>query len=64
VFSTRSLYRFMTDGGIRNNIYKNIWRYRVPMKIRMFLWLLYIRKVQAAQVLKKGLERKCFMLLM
>jgi hypothetical protein len=52
----------MTDGGIRNNIYKNIWQYRVPMKIRMFLWLLYIRKVQAAQVLKKGLERNCFML--
>jgi hypothetical protein len=35
-FTTQSMYRFMTDGGIRKDIYKNIWKSKVPLRIKVF----------------------------
>jgi hypothetical protein len=58
-FSSKSLYRFMSDGGIRNTVCKNIWESKAPLKIKIFLWQLYNRKLQTATALKKEkLERK------
>jgi hypothetical protein len=44
--------------GVRSKIYKTIWKCKAPLKIRIFLLLLYNRKIQAAVVLKR-VERKC-----
>jgi hypothetical protein len=56
-FTTQSMYRFMTDGGIRKDMYKNIWKSKVPLRIKVFfLWQLCNRKNQAGAVLKKRLE--------
>jgi hypothetical protein len=46
----------MTDGGIRKDMYKNTWKLKVPLRIKVFLWQLCNRKIQAGAVLKKGLE--------
>jgi hypothetical protein len=38
---------------------KNIWESKAPLKIKIFLWQLYNRKLQTATALKKEkLERK------
>ena len=55
-FTAQSMYRFMTDGGIRKDIYKNIWKSKVPLRIKVFLWQLCNQKIQAGVVLKKRLE--------
>jgi hypothetical protein len=52
-FTVNSLYKFRTDGGVRNNVLKTIWKCGLPLKIKIFLWQLYNRKVQAATVLKE-----------
>jgi hypothetical protein len=36
-FTTRSLYNFLTNGGISYKMAKRIWKCRVPLKIRIFL---------------------------
>ncbi|WVZ82824.1 LOW QUALITY PROTEIN: hypothetical protein U9M48_030040, partial [Paspalum notatum var. saurae] len=52
-FSTKSLYRFRTDGGVSNRTTGIIWKSKIPMKIKVFLWQLSKGKLQAASVLKK-----------
>lgn len=43
-FTTKSLYRFKTDAGIRNKTYKIIWRSRVLLKIKVFCGFYTIEK--------------------
>jgi hypothetical protein len=52
-FTTKSLYRFRTDGGVKSPVYKKIWYCKVPLKIKVFLWQIYNGKIQAAAVLEK-----------
>lgn len=58
-FTTKSLYRFRTDGGISKNIHCIIWKCRVPLKIKIFLWQLYNRKIQGVMVMKKRGWKGC-----
>jgi hypothetical protein len=51
-FTTKSLYRFRTDGGVKNPIYKK-WNCKVPLKIKVFLWQIYNGKIQAVAMLEK-----------
>jgi hypothetical protein len=52
-FTTKSLYRFRTDGVITKNIHGIIWKCRVPVKITIFLCQLYNRKIQVAMEMRK-----------
>ena len=36
-YTTRSMYRFLTFGGVVNSRMKKIWSARLPMKIKVFL---------------------------
>jgi hypothetical protein len=38
MFLTKSLYNFLTSGGVNCRMAKKIWRCRLPLKIRIFLW--------------------------
>jgi hypothetical protein len=38
--------------GIIKDIYKNIWKSKVPLRVKVFLWQLYNLKVQAGAILK------------
>lgn len=52
-FTTRSLYIFITHGGVISTVDECIWKCRLPMKIKVFLWQLRHNKLQAAAVLKR-----------
>jgi hypothetical protein len=53
VFSTSSLYREMSFPGMTNKWMMDVWRARLPLKIKIFLWQLHNDKVQTAEQLKK-----------
>jgi hypothetical protein len=52
VFETSSLYRFMTDGGMDSRLAVRIWKCKIPLKIRIFLWQAFQNRIQTAQQLK------------
>jgi hypothetical protein len=54
-FTTKSLYRFSTDGGVKNPVYKKIWNCKVhAFEDQGFsLAKIYNGKIQAAAVLEK-----------
>jgi hypothetical protein len=37
-FSIKSLYNFLTSGGVTCRMARKIWICRLPLKIRIFLW--------------------------
>jgi hypothetical protein len=54
-FSTKSLYRFLTDRGIASKMAGFIWKAKLPLKIRVFLWQNFNNKLQVAQsLIKRG----------
>jgi hypothetical protein len=52
-FTTKSLYRFISHGGVCVADSRSIWRTKLPLKIKVFLWQLSFDKLQAATALKK-----------
>jgi len=52
-FSTKSLYRFISHRGVREKEAENIWKTKLPMKIKVFLWQLAHNKLQSAMALKR-----------
>lgn len=52
VFTTKSLYGFITLGGVESHLDKHLWKSKLPMKIKVFVWQIYHGKLQAAAVLK------------
>lgn len=53
IYSTRSLYKALTFGGVEIGFLKDIWKARIPLKIQIFLWMVYHDRIQAAVQLKK-----------
>jgi hypothetical protein len=53
-FTTQSMYRFMTDGGIRKDMYKNIWKSKVPLWIKVFCGNHASGKFRQARCLKRS----------
>jgi hypothetical protein len=45
-FSTSSLYKALTFPGMVNTWLMNVWRAKLPLKIKIFLWQLFNDKVQ------------------
>jgi hypothetical protein len=55
LFTTKSMYRFLTDRGVTSRVAGFIWRSKAPLKIKFFLWQLHNNKLQvAANLAKKG----------
>jgi hypothetical protein len=52
-FTTKSLYRFLTDRGVASRSAKFIWNCKVPLKIKFFLWQSFNNKLQVAKSLVK-----------
>lgn len=52
-FTTRSLYRELTFGGIRDEQMIDVWACRVLLKIQFFMWMVFHDKIQSAVQLKK-----------
>lgn len=62
-FTTKSLYRFLTNRGFGNRVAGFVWRSKVPLKIKVFLWQILNNKLQVANNLVKrgwkGSSRCC-----
>jgi hypothetical protein len=54
-FSTASLYRELTFSGFTNKWLLCVWRAKLPLKIRVFLWQVFNDKIQSAVHLKGGI---------
>ena len=53
-FTTKSLYRFLTDCGVASRMAKYIWKGKLPLKIKFFLWQIF-NKLQVVQsLIKRG----------
>lgn len=54
-FSTKSLYRFLTDSGVASKMAGYVWKAKLPLKIKFFLWQIFNNKLQVAQsLIKRG----------
>jgi hypothetical protein len=54
-FTTKSLYRLLTDRGVSSRVAGYIWRSKVPLKIKFFLWQILNNKLQVAvNLVKRG----------
>lgn len=54
-FSTKSLYRFITDRGMAGRVAGHIWKSKLPLKIKFFLWQVFNNKLQVGQsLLRRG----------
>ena len=47
-YTTRSLYRAMTNGGVRDPMLEAIWKCKIPLKIQIFLWMALHDRLQSA----------------
>ena len=52
-YTTRSLYKAITFGGVKDLVLMKIWRCHIPLKIKFFLWMAFNDRIQAAVQLKK-----------
>jgi S-adenosylmethionine:diacylglycerol 3-amino-3-carboxypropyl transferase len=52
-YSSKSLYRFLSFGGVISKRLEGLWRARVPLKVKIFMWQMFHNKLQSADQLKK-----------
>lgn len=58
--TTKSLYRFLSDSGVSSRVVGLIWKSKVPLKIKFFLWQTFNNKLQVAKSLvKRGWRGNC-----
>jgi hypothetical protein len=50
-FTTASLYRELTFPGMENKEVMSIWKAKIPMKIKIFLWSIYSDCLPSAEQL-------------
>jgi hypothetical protein len=53
LYSCSSTYKFMHNGGVQSAYNQSVWKFRVPMKVRIFLWLLFRNQILTQEVLVK-----------
>lgn len=63
MFTTKSLYSFLTNGGFANKLAGHLWKCKIPLKIKFFMWQVFNNKLQCAHSLTKrgwkGGEKCC-----
>ena len=53
VYTTKSMYRWFSHRGVVNKRLRRVWKSRVPMKLKVFLWQISHDKLQTGVALKK-----------
>jgi hypothetical protein len=52
IFTAKSLYRFITHRGVCIPASEDVWKSKLPLKIKVFMWQLQHNKLQVATSLK------------
>lgn len=53
IFSVKSLYRYISFGGRTFSQTQKLWKSKIPLKVKIFLWLLFQDRLQMTSNLKK-----------
>ena len=53
IYSVRSLYRQLKFGGVISRRMKEVWRAKLPLKVKVFVWQMFHDRLQTAVQLKK-----------
>ena len=48
-FTIRSLYYLMTFGGVRDQRMLDVWAAKLPLKTKIFLWMVFHDRIQSAE---------------
>ncbi|XP_020110397.1 uncharacterized protein LOC109725566 [Ananas comosus] len=51
LFTVKSLYQLITDAGLRVSMNQHIWNLKIPVKIKVFIWLLLRKRLPTADIL-------------
>ena len=52
-YSTSSLYKLLTSGGVRDSQMMLIWKCNIPLKVKIFIWMAVHDIIQSGVQLKK-----------
>ena len=52
-FTTKSMYRWLLHRGVVNKRLRGVWKSKLPMKLKVFLWQIFHDKLQTGAELKK-----------
>jgi hypothetical protein len=50
-FTTKSLYRFLSSRGMPSRVAWVIWKCKIPLKVKFFLWQVFNNKLHVGQSL-------------
>jgi rubrerythrin len=48
-YTTRSMYRFLVHRGVLNMHMQRVWKARLPMKLKVFMWQVFQDKLQKGE---------------
>lgn len=54
-FTTRSMYRYITFGGVIDTRMMEIWKAKIPLKVQIFLWMAWHDRVDCSTVKEEEL---------
>jgi hypothetical protein len=52
-YTAKSLYKFMTTGGVRDMQMMAIWKCNIPLKVKIFIWMAMHDRIQVKVQLKR-----------
>ena len=52
-YSTRSMYRFLSHRGVINKRMERLWKSKLPLKLKIFMWLAIQGRIQTGVALKQ-----------
>jgi hypothetical protein len=53
-FTTKSLYKLLTDGGVTSRLARKLWKCNIPLKIKVLLWQAFQNRLQTGQLKERN----------
>lgn len=57
-YTTKSMYRFLLHRGVVNTRMRRLWKNKMPMKVKVFMWLASQNRIQSGELLGVGGEEE------
>lgn len=54
----KSMYRFLSFRGVNSGRLKKLWKNKMPLKLKVFMWLAFQNRLQTSESEKKEIERR------
>lgn len=53
IYSTKSMYMLLSLRGVTSKRLGKMWKSKIPLKLKVFLWLAFQNHLQSGEALKK-----------